>query len=150
LAQLVAESKVFPGAVIAHRARRIQFFDDALAPYSDWGYILAEASPSSITVPIGIGGVLYPPDTFHADITIASRFMRLAPNADDIWFKAMSLLHGVKCKKTSDTRRFDSRFLDIPGSQVGALHHLNLNGQENDKQIASVFGDYNLYDLIRF
>jgi hypothetical protein len=149
LQQLVTESQVFPGAVIAHRARRIKFLEDALAPYADWEYIVAETSPSRLTVPIGIGGVLYPSNTFYADISATSEFERLAPNADDIWFKAMSLLRGVKCKKTSDTRPFESRFLDLPNSQYEGLHRLNLGAQENDKQIASVFEKYDICDLLR-
>ncbi|MBK6511090.1 MAG: hypothetical protein IPG06_17725 [Haliea sp.] len=97
-----------------------------------------------LTIPIGIGGVLYPPNTFHADVVLDSKFMHLAPNADDIWFKAMSLLNNIECKKTSDSRSFNSRFLEIPGSQASALHYSNLFGKENDKQIASVFETYEI------
>ncbi|MCB1706408.1 MAG: hypothetical protein KDI17_16195 [Halioglobus sp.] len=148
LEQLVTESQRFPNTVIAHRARRIGFNEARLAPYREWEYVSSEERPSSLTLPIGIGGVLYPPGIFHHDVFVESKFMSLASNADDIWFKAMSLLCGVKCKKTNDARTFYSRFFEIPGSQLNALHHTNLLGQENDVQIASVFGRYQLYDLL--
>tara|TARA_R110002072_G_scaffold288013_4_gene454011 strand:+ start:797 stop:1765 length:969 start_codon:yes stop_codon:yes gene_type:complete len=150
LEQLAAESEAFPNTVIAHRARRIKIHDGRLAPYCEWEYVISEDHPSSLTVPIGIGGVLYPPAIFHSDICLDSRFMNLAPNADDIWFKVMSLLGGAKCKKTSDSRKFNSRFVEIPGSQLGALHHANLFGKKNDAQIASVFDAYQVYDLLRY
>tara|TARA_B110000503_G_scaffold143688_1_gene247049 strand:+ start:4409 stop:5098 length:690 start_codon:yes stop_codon:yes gene_type:complete len=146
--QLVAESLVFPYVVISHRARRIKMVEAGLAPYHEWDFISTEELPSSLTIPIGLGGILYPPNTFHADISTASKFLYLAPNADDIWFKTMSLLRGVKCKKVSDTRAFNSRFLDLPGSQKEALHHSNLYEHENDRQIESVFKAYDIYNLI--
>lgn len=44
-------------------------------------------------IPIGYGGVLYPPGSLNESIMDVDEFTRLADNADDIWFKCMSLLN---------------------------------------------------------
>jgi hypothetical protein len=46
--------------------------------------------------PTGVGGILYPPKCFHKDIADKELFLKLAPNADDIWFWAMACLIGRK------------------------------------------------------
>jgi len=51
-----------------------------------------DAGPSFWHFPVGVGGVLYPPGSLAPDVTDSELFLRLAPFADDLWFKAMTLL----------------------------------------------------------
>ena len=90
------------------------------------------------------GGRSFPAKILHSECLNHEVFTSLAPFADDIWFKAMSLLNGVKCKKVNDNREFWNRFLTIPYSQDVALMSANLLGGGNDYQIKKVFEEYNL------
>ena len=54
--------------------------------------------PSYDAFPTSGGGVLYPLYSLYKDITNRELFMSLSPNADDIWFWAMSILNGAKIR----------------------------------------------------
>lgn len=94
-------------------------------------------------MPTGVCGILYPPNSMHKDWSNLDLISRLAPSADDIWFKAMTLLMGKKC-----TRVYNHNVLFPPvlGSQKFALKKINVDSEENnnDKQLKLVFEYYGL------
>lgn len=54
--------------------------------------------PSYANKLVGVGGVLYPPNSLYCDITNENLFMELAPTNDDIWFWLMAVLNNRKIK----------------------------------------------------
>lgn len=52
--------------------------------------------PSYANKLVGMAGVLYPPNSLHADIECEKLFMELAPTSDDIWFWLMAVLNNTK------------------------------------------------------
>ncbi len=52
----------------------------------------ATKEPSLWNLPVGAGGILYPPGSLAADVTDSELFLTLSPYADDLWFKTMALL----------------------------------------------------------
>jgi len=80
------------------------------------------------------------------EVTDKKLFLELAPNADDIWFKAMSLLNNTK------TVQVFEKFIEFPiinqKSQETALWRTNNGLQENDIQLKKVFDYFNLYTYI--
>lgn len=57
-------------------------------PYNHW--IKNESNIcSQLLLPIGFGGVLYPPNSLHSDVTNVDLFLKLCPTGDDLWFKIM-------------------------------------------------------------
>ena len=55
----------YPNCVCCYRAHKIVLKSGKIAPYSEWiGLSPNEAGPDSFLVPIGVGGVLYPPTFF--------------------------------------------------------------------------------------
>ena len=67
----------------------------------------------------------------------------LCPKADDVWFKAMSVLNGVPVRKVRP------RFREFPatsGTQERRLWTHNRTG--NDPQIEAVFGRYGLREAL--
>lgn len=54
--------------------------------------------PSYANKLVGVGGVLYPPNSLYCDITNENLFMELAPTNDDIWFWLMAVLNNKKIK----------------------------------------------------
>jgi len=89
-----------PGEVVAHECRRILYGDDG----EPLGYRLWRAEKPGVSHPdtlaLGYGGTLYPPGALHPDATREDLFMELAPKADDLWFKAMSVLQGTSTRRT--------------------------------------------------
>lgn len=84
---LVTAARRFPG----HIAFRIGY---RLGPRDPLTGSIPRAGrePDLWHLPVGVGGVLYPPDSLHGEVGNSDLFMSLCPYADDLWFKAMALL----------------------------------------------------------
>jgi len=137
LAELVAASRRHPQDIIAHRLHRICYEGSAIRPYREWMLAVADGIVSPANFATGIGGVLYPPGCFHPAVCDRERFMRLCPDADDVWLYWMVRLKGRL------VRHSGTKHLPYPwrGSQSVSLWKKNRN--RNDDQIAnmiSVFG----------
>lgn len=131
-----------PGAheVICHRAHRIILGADGLPrPYGEWEEETAEKGPSRLLFPTGIGGVLYPPGIFAADVTRQDLFTQYCPQADDIWLFWMSSLSGARFRRVGAPRNFITW---LSSQQVGLLQSNVLNTDGNDRQIARMIEVY--------
>ena len=118
-----------------------------LENYSEWGrFARGIVAPSFFLFPTGNGGVLYPPGSLNHEVFNEKLFTRLCPTADDAWFKAMSLLNGVACKKVTP---FCDGFMLIKGTQANALYKRNREQNLYDEQIQAVFNHYNLHHSLR-
>ena len=140
-----------PHYVHCHRAHKISFDKRGeLLPYEKWDKNTADSRPSSLILPTGTGGVLYFPGSLHPDALNKALFMQLAPRADDIWLKAMTLKQGVLSKKVDDTRPWKQRFVTRENSQQIALKHENMRGPSgNNIKLQQTFGHYALTDELR-
>lgn len=138
---LLRESSAHPGQIVANVCRVIQRDKFGfLKPYRDWRHLDRGEESNDETLPIGYAGVLYPPGSLDSSVTDSTLFLRLAPTADDLWFKAMSLLRGTKIHCPRD---FLSQPLEIVGSRRSRLSKLNVNEDRNRVQwdaICSHFG----------
>lgn len=138
-----------PDVIHCHQGHRIGIGrDKCLLPYSQWERSDNVCDNASVFIlPVGCGGVLYPPQTLHKDVMDFDMATLLCPTGDDIWFKAMSLKNGVKSKVVPNGMKiFDS----IHGTQDISLCEHNLCEDENgvspnDHQIKAVFEYYNLF-----
>ena len=138
-----------PDLIHCMRAHRICFhYNGAVKSYKDWDFSINKGKviePSLDILPTGVGGVLYPPGCFHEDMTNEKLFMELCPTADDIWFRAMSLLKGVKVNVIKN----DYKLMIIEDSQETALWQVNYFADKNDECIEKVFNYYNLRDKFK-
>jgi hypothetical protein len=119
-----------------------------LRNYRDWIWDYKGEEKSMLHFPTGCGGVLYPPQCFHKDILRNDLFLKLAPTADDVWFKAMTLLQGYPCKRIVS----GDKYIDTKKHQDIALYHINnTNNNENmnDISIRQVFNYYNLWEKLK-
>lgn len=88
-----------PTTVWGNRVHRMSIDKKGnIAPYKKWRSAVP-MEESELNFATGVGGILYPPHIFLPEILDESKFMTLAPTADDIWFKAMELKSGVKVKR---------------------------------------------------
>jgi hypothetical protein len=129
-----ASNRSSPDCIIGMRGWSISCNDGVLLPYIEW-QSANTSTPSERTFLTGVGAILYPPGCLDpvvlADVDLSSR---LCPNADDIWFWAVSVLSGSRrlCLKQRYGR-------PLRRTSAGpALEIRNHGGGENDAQFAAV------------
>jgi hypothetical protein len=133
----------YPNFVIAHRGRTITFNENnELTTYEDWHY--DPNASFDLFKPIGVNGVLYPPHVFSNLIHNQELFMKLAPKNDDVWFKTVQLVEGIKARKAD---RSPKPPIPIPGTQYISLRNVNVKQGKNDEQWKNCIEYFNL-DLL--
>lgn len=144
LEQLYTAYQKEPEYIHCHRAHLIKYSPDGNSlPYLQWGYLsMGIQGPSLDIIPTGVGGVLYASNHLNSEIMNEQAFLELCPKADDIWFKAMSLLNNVQCKKVSPYC-FPLREINIKNNKT--LSDDNYQRGENDSQIDAVAARYGVF-----
>lgn len=138
LARLVRHADA---GVVCHRAHRIALNETGEPrPYADWRRNIDAPDCSPLIFPTGVGGVLYAPGAFHADVCRAELFEALAPSADDVWLYWMHRLAGSRPAKIGG--RF--RITEWRGTQAQNLRAGNLAGDGNDRAVRAMFERYGL------
>lgn len=118
-------------------------------PYKSWFRSSQEQKVSLLLFPTGVGGVLYFPGCFDPEIFNKEAFEKLAPRADDIWLKAMSLKKGTMCHVLEGRGDWMCRFPTLNGSQGVSLKRQNKKLRTgNDSQLKAVFEKYGLMPKI--
>lgn len=131
-----------PTKIYCTRARRIATQGRDFK-YGDWQNLSSEVEGHDV-LPLGVGGVLYPPHVFDDEVFNVEMFQKLTPKADDVWFKAMALRRGVPAKRLNlSPRPFPLR----PFSQTVGLRHFNLAGG-NEQQVRACFEHYDLWSKL--
>ena len=128
-----------PDSIHCHRAHCITFKNKLLEPYSNWIWHLKYNQALYNNLFTGVGGVLYPPHCLHKDVLDEEKFMRLCPQADDIWFWAMAVKNDFPIKVVENNI---SKLNFIDGTQENALWHTNVTGGQNDIQLQNVLKEY--------
>ncbi|TXG82630.1 MAG: glycosyltransferase family 2 protein [Sphingomonadales bacterium] len=140
LSQLVQEYNE-GNDILCHVAYRIHFEPDGgVAPYGEWTKDVQDRmsrQPSTDLLPIGVGGVLYPPGSLSNAATASLLFNRTCPGCDDLWFYAMAKLKGTR------TRKVGRRLYQVlwPGTQEKALWLDNF-AFNNDVSIRNLVAKY--------
>jgi hypothetical protein len=130
---LVEGQRQQPGTIVCHRARAMQFDPDgSLAPYRNWPP--ATGSETLPLMPVGVGGVLYPPGSLPEEVSDREAFMELSPTADDLWLKWMSAAAGASVHLVHE----GGPTYNWPRSQRVRLVTQNLVRGGNDRQIAAL------------
>lgn len=140
LERLMAAAAEDPSAIVAYRARRVLLTDQGFAPWDDWP-LCDSATASPLNFAIGEAGVGYPQAVLQALRERGRGFLATAPRVDDIWLHSTAVSIGVP------TRQVTSRALHplvVPGSQVVALAHSNIDGGGNDTALQANYRDESL------
>lgn len=86
-----------PEKIISTISRLIKFdAHNRSLPYTKWPYVEKLNYESRFLLPLGVFGVLYPPNSFDEKVTNIELIETLSPKADDLWFKALSLIKGTE------------------------------------------------------
>ena len=143
--KLYEEHLRYPQTIICGRGHKMLFDkNNKLISYNNWIIDSDDFIESYDILPTGVCGVLYPPNCFYKDIQNEELFISLAPNADDIWFKAMTLLNNRKSKILNQIQKEFSKQTLIEKTQENALYFQNVKQGLNDIYLKKVFYHYNI------
>ena len=145
LRTLVDAAAATPGAVVAHRARRVRLTASGrLAPYATWE-AAAPTDDDARTIGLGVGGVLYPPSFLPHIRSAGTRFMAVAPRADDIWLHALAVRAGFTVVPVGALSDGDAVPIRWHGS--GGLYKDNIGKAANDEQALATYDEEVLVKL---
>lgn len=122
--------------------------NERIKPYIEWckdGYI--EGS-SLQYLPLGVYGIFYPDGILAEEVVNEEVFLEISPTADDIWFKAMSLLNNVECAVVQQGAMVSNGFISTELDRETALARTNVDQGANDWQIQKIFEQYNLFKIL--
>lgn len=147
LKTLLDEHRIYPHDILCTVARKPIFKEGIPCEYSKWGDSLIKpferGTYGKLLFPVGVGGVLYPVNALHKDVTKAELFMKYCPNADDIWFWICGLRNNTVKRyiiKRGTDISFDSLYQYF--HKGSALTHSNNFQNQNDIQINKLFEYY--------
>ncbi|AEG49669.1 glycosyltransferase [Sphingobium chlorophenolicum L-1] len=115
--------------------------DGFFMPYEQWHYetaATADEGPRAVIFPTGVGGILYPPNSFGDEVFDEESFMSICPHGDDIWFFWMAKRHG----KTHSNIGLKFEQIPWPRTQDTALWNENMLNGRNDAQIKGMEARY--------
>ena len=147
LRRLMNAYEAEPNYVYCYRSKFIQSNScGELLPYRDWSYQKGGVEPSYQIFPIGVSGILYPPQSIDMTFLSPEQFMKYCPTADDVWFKVMTLRRRIRCQRIVDR---GIHFPLVQGTQQSSLHVVNNLEGHNDEQIRAAFDYGGVYGIIR-
>lgn len=121
-----------PKHIISTISRLIKFDEENYPlPYQDWPYVEKVNFEDRFLLPLGVFGVLYPPERFDADVSNMQLINKLSPKADDLWFKALSMIHGTE---VSIIHKKISKPTLVLGTQKITLKNHNVSQDNNRLQ----------------
>lgn len=129
LSNLYESHQKNPDKIVANQTRCITYNESReLLPYKQWKSNPSGCENPKLTLPIGAGGTLYPPNTMDKQVFEQALFLKLAPNADDLWFKIMALLKGTDSIQATNSGKEP---IPIWGSQKVSLKKGNIGLDKN-------------------
>ncbi|MBU2997862.1 zinc-binding alcohol dehydrogenase [Cellulophaga baltica] len=131
-----------PNKIITNQSRIISYDDNGvLLPYKKWPTSYDHIIKTTALLPIGSAGTLYPVNSLSTTVTDIELMNKLTPKADDLWFKAMSLL--AKTDSILAEKRAKGA-IPIMGSQKQSLKKTNIGQDKNRAQWLNVIKYFNL------
>lgn len=141
--KLLIEHAQYPECVVAYRVHRVNVKSRDIAPYSTWERCVSNDRPSFLNFLTGGAGAVFSSHLLHQDIIKSELFMKLCPQADDVWFNAMAVLNNTKVKIVQGGA-FPLLYInpenEIAGVNTLAAYNNGLGG--NDIQIRAVLDYY--------
>jgi len=144
LQSLYEAHQMHPETVLANHIRTIGYDDSGmLLSYKQWVFDSHKGQNPRLFLAIGGKGVLYPPRALFEQFDDEDLFMKLAPKADDLWFKAMELLQGTPVRLSP--KPMDEP-IPIAGTQGVSLKKENISEDKNRNQWLALEKHFKLKD----
>ena len=141
LEQLWEAHKKNPHMVVCQYAHKITLDERGnVKPYQEWESCYGESTTPDIKIlPVGCGGVLYPPHCLNERVFNKEHIKTLCPQMDDLWLKSMALLKGTKAAICNEGSQI---YFDMTGTRKSGLQHVNAGQNKNDEAMAAIIREY--------
>ncbi len=138
-----------PHAVVAHRARVMQWEEDGEAPkpYATWELAHEGTPKSAMLLPTGCGGILFPPKSLNDLAMNASIGMTHCPTGDDIFWFGCALLNGTPILMPDAPQKSVVELNDEEDKPF-CLWTANKHGK-NDEMLHSFFSAHNIWQFLK-
>lgn len=146
--QLVTAHRNHPGAICCRAALTLSFSSTRkLNDFNTFTYDIPNEIDeiSNTFIPEGFSGVLYPPHSLPEQVFDENTFLQLSPSADDLWFKAMSLIKGTPILRIHNSFDLWHELYREESVQDIALSVENVDKDGNDQQLRALFDHFDLY-----
>tara|TARA_R110001599_G_C12223766_1_gene657519 strand:+ start:253 stop:1134 length:882 start_codon:yes stop_codon:yes gene_type:complete len=136
LKYLIAEYNGDSNEIICYLAHEITFdvHTNDIKSYGAWIKNKSNNVDRLLGFPLGVGGVLYPPNSLDELVTKSDIFLKESPMADDIWLFWMARLNNSVTKKTKK----NFKAVCWPESQKVGLLTNNVQNNKNDEKIKNM------------
>jgi hypothetical protein len=131
----------FPDQIIGNRCRQMTYENGKITSYRKWPFVVDPPEQGPHNMPVGAFCVLYPSGSLHQDVQDVVLFTKLAPKADDLWFKAMAILNGTLSLQNNNRPEVP---VPIMGTQFVALKKVNKGQDFNRVQWEQICSHYQL------
>lgn len=143
---LIKAHKQYPKDIITRQARFPQVINNSFTPYNKWPLNPNKNSLNEYIMPIGVSGVLYPPNSLHPMTIQRELFEKLCPLADDLWFWIMAKMNGTCHRVIAPNKSIGDSFDDLYQffHKGSALTHSNSKQNTNDLQLSKLIDFFGL------
>lgn len=117
--------------------------------YKNWKMALNGTPPSNLNIPIGVGGVLYPPESLSDEVVDEKTFMKLCPQADDLWLWLMAKKNGYMASKIYTHEELRGDAVSINETQDIGLYNKSNALLGNDVQFKNLIDNCNALEYIK-
>lgn len=140
LSNLIKSHLLFPETICCTTAREIKITENEIALYNNWNYTFNSTNPSFKYLPIGVGGVLYPPKSLNEEVLNIDKIKKLAITTDDLWLKIMSVRN--KTKVVCLAGKYPRMFMPIIQKDKIKLMNNNIGNNQNDRVFRDLMKEY--------
>lgn len=124
--------------IICNNAKRINFVDGRIREYQSWKMLDGDEQVKGYDLlPIGVSGVLYPPNSLNDKLFDKKFIKENCIHTDDLWLKTMSLMNNTNVI-------YNGRYpilITINSSQKSSLSAINCE-YRNDDELANIMDTY--------
>jgi hypothetical protein len=140
LKNLIAYHHKDEANIICTLSRKIN--ESSFSDYSTWNYVLKTTEGLLSNLPIGVGAVLYPPNSLNSEVFNLEVLKDKALRADDLWLKIMGLLQ--KTKVVCIGGEYNRLFMPLYLKDDKRLMDENIGEGQNDTIFKSLIEHYNI------
>lgn len=150
---LIENTIIYPKSIIANRVGYPTYTNGILSHWNAWVWeddINRNMNfDSNKIIALGVGGVLYPPNSFNFEIFNREIYLNKCPHADDIWFYIMAIRNNTLRKFTKNEINYfplDTFYqLTHKNSSLLSLNRSdNLESLDNNKQLCLLLEHYDI------
>ena len=149
--KLLSTHERFPKAVVCNMGRWISCSGKIFESYKKWSVNIPQeiTKPTFRILPIGEGGVLYPPHSIDKECFNVNGIKKNAFTADDLWLKYAEVRCGTKAMITKSNQKGMCQVL-VKGEKNIGLNSMNVTHGMNDQVIAKLNKKYpKVYEIIK-